>query len=149
MQLTHPKLFVAFSQQPLRRPRIGGMGWWFGDFDPLVVVEGKWETVLKPPNHQPKSPMSGKLKCAAQTKRKERASRTSLTPCYHAFHALLLCPGKRMHSEDIQLRKWMIWLNRLNLSTSPFLFIFGPMDARNVPCGSPKGMSIGSQNQHD
>lgn len=39
-------------------------GWWFGlvkwGFEPLVLVESKWEIPLEPPSHQSKPPLQGK-----------------------------------------------------------------------------------------
>ena len=34
---------------------VGGFDWWFG-VEPLVLLEGKWETPPSPPNHAPNHP---------------------------------------------------------------------------------------------
>ena len=37
------------------------LDWWYGGFEPLVLVEGKWETPPQLSNHQSKPPIRGEL----------------------------------------------------------------------------------------
>ena len=47
--------FFVSRQVPQTFRLVDGLHWWFGfGFEPLVLVEGKWETTPLPPNHQSK-----------------------------------------------------------------------------------------------